>query len=88
MKNLLLIIDFGLYKSKSLKALGPNIYSVCCQSSLLESCLGWLLGVSKSIYGIHRKSRRPQLTGNYVAYAAAYDTYAKGISGGAGFIVT
>ena len=28
----------------------------------------------------------PQLTGNYVTYSAAYDTYAKGISGGVGIL--
>ena len=30
----------------------------------------------------------PQLTGNYITYSLAYDSYVKSISGGLGFIAT
>jgi type IX secretion system PorP/SprF family membrane protein len=33
---------------------------------------------------LNYRNQWPQLTGNYVTYAAAYDTYAKNVSGGVG----
>ena len=35
---------------------------------------------------LNYRNEWPQLTGNYVTYAAAYDTYAKNISGGFGLL--
>ena len=35
---------------------------------------------------LNYRNEWPQLTGNYVTYSAAFDTYAKGISGGIGLI--
>ncbi|NCA21114.1 MAG: type IX secretion system membrane protein PorP/SprF, partial [Crocinitomicaceae bacterium] len=37
---------------------------------------------------INYRNEWPQLTGNYVTYSAAFDTYAKSISGGIGIIAT
>ena len=35
---------------------------------------------------LNYRNEWPQLTGNYVTYSAAYDTYAKNVSGGIGLI--
>jgi type IX secretion system PorP/SprF family membrane protein len=35
---------------------------------------------------LNYRNQWPQLTGNYVTYAAAYDTYAKNVSGGVGIV--
>ena len=35
---------------------------------------------------LNYRNEWPQLTGNYITYSAAYDTYAKNISGGIGII--
>jgi len=37
---------------------------------------------------LNYRNEWPQLTGNYVTYSAAYDTYAKNVSGGIGLIAT
>jgi type IX secretion system PorP/SprF family membrane protein len=37
-------------------------------------------------FAMNYRNEWPQLSGNYVTYSAAYDTYAKSISGGIGII--
>ena len=59
---------------------GSNIYSVLFKPGILNPALAGSYGCPR--ISMNYRNEWPQLTGNYVTYSAAYDTYAKSLSGG------
>ena len=62
----------------------PNFTQFYANPVYLNPALAGSTGCPR--FGMNYRNEWPQLTGNYVTTSAAYDTYAKSISGGIGFI--
>ena len=62
----------------------PDIHAVLFKSNLLNPALAGSSGCPR--FAMNYRNEWPQLTGNYVTYSAAFDTYAKSISGGIGIL--
>ena len=63
---------------------GSNLYSVFSNPIYLNPALAGSSGCPR--VSLNYRNEWPQLTGNYVTYSAAFDTYSKGIQGGIGLI--
>lgn len=78
----LLILCFGL--SNQVLAQDPTFTQFYSNPVYLNPALSGSSGCPR--VALNYRNEWPQLTGNYVTYAAAYDSYFKNISGGVGIV--
>jgi len=81
-KNLMLIGLF--YASFQSLAQDPTFTQFYSNPVYLNPALAGSSGCPR--IALNYRNQWPQLTGNYITYAAAYDTYAKNLSGGVGIM--
>ena len=82
LKNLILLGLF--YVSFHSMAQDPTFTQFYSNPVYLNPALAGSSGCPRS--ALNYRNQWPQLTGNYITYAAAYDTYAKNLSGGVGIM--
>lgn len=82
LKNLILLGLF--YMSFHSMAQDPTFTQFYSNPVYLNPALAGSSGCPR--IALNYRNQWPQLTGNYITYAAAYDTYAKNLSGGVGIM--
>lgn len=85
MKKLVFFV-IGIACSLQANAQDPTFTQFYANPIYLNPALAGSTGCPR--VSMNYRNEWPQLTGNYITYSLAYDTYAKSISGGLGFIAT
>ena len=83
MKKLIILFAFAI-SSSFVEAQDPTFTQFFSNPIYLNPALAGSSGCPR--FAMNYRNEWPQLTGNYVTYSAAYDTYAKSISGGIGIL--
>jgi len=80
------LVSLGILLSTQLFAQDPNFTQFYSNPIYLNPALAGSIGCPR--VSMNYRNEWPQLTGNYVTYSMAYDSYVKSISGGLGLIAT
>ena len=80
------LVSLGILLSTQLFAQDPTFTQFYSNPIYLNPALAGSIGCPR--VSMNYRNEWPQLTGNYVTYSMAYDSYVKSISGGLGLIAT
>lgn len=80
------LVSLGILLSTQVFAQDPTFTQFYSNPIYLNPALAGSIGCPR--VSMNYRNEWPQLTGNYVTYSMAYDSYVKSISGGLGFIAT